>query len=134
MTLKSLQITRTSVTKRAISSVDSSNTLDFPLLSTLSPEYILNSAACPDSRFLVFNLWVRMGVEFGILPSILLFLAFIRTFLVAASILPVKVFAIGALVMSMSVDSYLNPYIAICLVFLSFGFLDNNDRRPAFLS
>jgi hypothetical protein len=88
--------------------------LDHPAFMILSTEY----AAMLDGtgmRVPVFNLWVRLFVEIGVLPTLLLLWALLRRTISADVPSSARLLMVGTVVFSMSTDSYIYGMFSIAL-------------------
>jgi len=91
--------------------------LDFPAYMYLSTEFadMLTGAG---NRVPVFNLWVRLAVEAGLLPTLALLAAFAYRF-VFGRIAPVaRIFVLTSFAYSLSTDSYIYGMFTLALVLM----------------
>lgn len=94
--------------------------LDHPGFMYLSEEFRDNYAGT-ELRVNVFNLWVRLFVELGVLPTLLLLAGVVARLLNPGPSPEVKVLAVGCLVMSLAVDSYVYGLFTVALLLLYSG-------------
>ncbi|MCP1121492.1 hypothetical protein [Robbsia andropogonis] len=94
--------------------------LDFPSFMTFSAEFhdMINGDAT--WRVPIFNIWVRLFVEIGIVPTIILLFFIIRRILQKEVSGVVKIFFFSTFTMTLSTDSYIYGLWAIAL-FLGFS-------------
>jgi hypothetical protein len=91
--------------------------LDFPDFMYLSREFN-NMLDGSGNRVPVFNLWVRLFVELGILPTLLLLAWILRRWAAGRRPAVAKIYAAAVLVCSLSTDSYIYGMFTLGLMLL----------------
>ena len=95
-------------------------TLDFIFGFLTSDEFITMLSGESENRALVFNLWVRLFIEIGILGSLMLLILIFRKFYQCKSDV-VRMFFVPTFITSLSSDSFIYGFFWISL-FLLFNF------------
>lgn len=103
--------------------------LDHPFFMFLSEEFA-EMLGGTGTRVPVFNLWVRMFVEIGVIPTLII-LAFIFRRLNAQKVPPIiKVYFAGSFMFTLSTDSYIYGMFWMSLFFLySIKFISNHEYK-----
>ena len=102
--------------------------LNFPAFIYLSPEFndMLGGSG---NRVPVFNLWVRLFIEVGVIATFILLAWFTRRFLAARLSDVATIFVVASFVCSMSADSYIYGMFTVALMLL-FSVQLGNDNMP----